>query len=642
MKITNVAVEDFLSIGKTEFCLDGRGLVLVQGLNQDNGSASSNGSGKSSLLDALCWGLYGETARGVPANQVVRNGAKKARVSVTFVTDSGQTCVVQRERSKTKSNLTFHIETPTGSVPLTAGTDKLTQQEITRMLGASYEVFRSAVYIGQEQMPDLPGMTDKRLKELIEEAAGVGVIEAAYAEARAEHKELGGKVELVEAGLAAIEANITRLVAEREDLQAKVTAWNVERNTRIRLADQEAKDIAIEMSNLMAAGSGITAPLPTIKAALAAVEAKIAGFTTAQTEERRLDRELAEANRQRVTADSKAALARSQVQEIEEAIEAIKASEGKMCNHCGEPMSAHGVASALATATARRAKLSGAAAGAAAAAATAAAGVAAAEAALAAHRATMGDPSKLQSQAMTLRAAIRKHEAHETQVLEVQGRLSRQTTVVEAIRAEINPYDTLVIAKRAAVEKTVEERVEAQKGLEVARQALEEAAEVVQVFSPAGVRAQVLDRVTPYLNDRTAAYLSLLSDGALGANWTTLVKTAKGDLKEQFAIEISHPAGEGFAGLSGGEKRKIRLACGMALQDLVASRASKPFLLWVLDECDEALDDAALERLMAILNEKAREKGTVLVISHHSLTDWISQVWTVTKTKGVSALSGHV
>ena len=45
----------------------------------------------------------------------------------------------------------------------------------------------AAVYCGQEAMPDLPGMTDKMLKTLIEEAAGVQELTEAYAIARSMH-----------------------------------------------------------------------------------------------------------------------------------------------------------------------------------------------------------------------------------------------------------------------------------------------------------------------------------------------------------------------------------------------------------------------------------------------------------------------
>lgn len=46
------------------------------------------------------------------------------------------------------------------------------------IVGCSADVFTSAVYAGQERMPDLPSMTDKTLKMLIEEAAGIEVLEA--------------------------------------------------------------------------------------------------------------------------------------------------------------------------------------------------------------------------------------------------------------------------------------------------------------------------------------------------------------------------------------------------------------------------------------------------------------------------------
>lgn len=79
----------------------------------------------------------------------------------------------------------------------------------------------------------------------------------------------------------------------------------------------------------------------------------------------------------------------------------------------------------------------------------------------------------------------------------------------------------------------------------------------------------------------------------------------------------------------------------MALQDLVASRANKPIELFVADEIDHALDASGLERLMAILEEKARTKGTVLTISHNSLSDWIRQVVTIKKEGGYSRMVGE-
>jgi DNA repair exonuclease SbcCD ATPase subunit len=159
------------------------------------------------------------------------------------------------------------------------------------------------------------------------------------------------------------------------------------------------------------------------------------------------------------------------------------------------------------------------------------------------------------------------------------------------------------------------------------------------VFSPTGVRAFLLDEVTPFLNDQTAKYLGTLTDGHITATWTTLVKTAKGELREKFSIEVtSASAGETFKSISGGEKRKVRIACALALQDLVGRRASKPIELFIGDEIDDALDNAGRERLMTILEEKARDRGSVFVISHSDLKDWIRNTITVKKVDGKSTV----
>ena len=77
MDIKSLSIRNCLTIGHAELELDSRGLLLVQGENRDDTSAKSNGAGKSSILDALCWCLFGETARGVSGDDIVNTTAKK-------------------------------------------------------------------------------------------------------------------------------------------------------------------------------------------------------------------------------------------------------------------------------------------------------------------------------------------------------------------------------------------------------------------------------------------------------------------------------------------------------------------------------------------------------------------------------------
>ncbi|UUZ75419.1 ATP-binding protein [Polaromonas sp. P1(28)-13] len=82
MDILSLDIQNCLTIGSASLELDNRGLLLIQGENRDDTSAKSNGAGKSSIVDALCWCLYGETARGVSGDLIVNDTAKKTALSL--------------------------------------------------------------------------------------------------------------------------------------------------------------------------------------------------------------------------------------------------------------------------------------------------------------------------------------------------------------------------------------------------------------------------------------------------------------------------------------------------------------------------------------------------------------------------------
>jgi DNA repair exonuclease SbcCD ATPase subunit len=211
---------------------------------------------------------------------------------------------------------------------------------------------------------------------------------------------------------------------------------------------------------------------------------------------------------------------------------------------------------------------------------------------------------------------------------------------IKAKKAEVNPFTRRAVAAQMALTSAEIAVKGFETDLELETKNVKIAETVAKVFSPAGVRAFLLDEVTPFLNDQTAKYLGTLSDGHITATWTTLIKTAKGELREKFSIEVTNSTGgDTFKGISGGEKRKVRIACALALQDLVARRATKPIELFIGDEIDDALDPAGIERLTVILDEKARERGSVFIISHSDLQCWIRNTITVTKKGEVSTFS---
>lgn len=88
IKIKNIHFTNFLSFEEASFNFDTPGYILVQGNNKNpTDMAKSNGSGKSSLFEAISYALTGETIRG--SNDVSRiNGDNGALVELEFEIDN--------------------------------------------------------------------------------------------------------------------------------------------------------------------------------------------------------------------------------------------------------------------------------------------------------------------------------------------------------------------------------------------------------------------------------------------------------------------------------------------------------------------------------------------------------------------------
>jgi DNA repair exonuclease SbcCD ATPase subunit len=69
IKFKKIEIQNFLSIGDASLIFSNNGYTLVKGINNNKDDlAISNGSGKSSLFEAICWCLTGETIRGIKSD----------------------------------------------------------------------------------------------------------------------------------------------------------------------------------------------------------------------------------------------------------------------------------------------------------------------------------------------------------------------------------------------------------------------------------------------------------------------------------------------------------------------------------------------------------------------------------------------
>lgn len=643
MKFERLAIENFLTIGDAVLDLADKGLVLVQGVNEDDSSATSNGVGKSSIPDALCWACYGTTARDESGDAVVNRTAKKnTKVSVQIRDGSSLYRITRHRKHKEGKNSTvLEVSADNGItwLDLSKGTEKETQEEIVKVMGCSHEVFRAAIYAGQEDMPDIPKMTDKQLKMLIEEAAGVERIEAAYVIARSKHNAALAEQARNQALLDANKQRQEQEAVALETAKDRHREFESLRPARVTEAQKRADDIRAKL--VAQVGTIKTYDKAALEAESGALYAQLAGHKTLTDHAATLQAALSSAEREKAVAASNAEAATKKASAAKSALENAAEELKKPCSECGKPHTAEELETlkdhlrsklnaALVEYRDAVAKL-----------ATATEKAKDADAEHKAYLTTIPDVGETNKRKSEVAVQLMELSRLSSQAASLKKDYDQAVLKVGEVHGEPNPQESAIamIQERQDALKSAQGALET--ALDDSTQLVTITDAVVSVFGPSGVRAHILDTVTPFLNERTAEYLSALSDGNIHATWNTLSETAKGELREKFNVEVTNDKGaDSFKGLSGGEKRKVRLATMLALQDMVAARATKPISIWVGDEIDDALDPAGLERLMGILDRKSRERGTVIVVSHAELRDWIDDVAVVTKRGGFSTVEG--
>lgn len=642
-------INNFLVIGDAEVDLHNCGLTLIEGRNEDDESANSNGAGKSSLVDALCWCLYGVTGRGVSGDAVINKKAKKECVVGVEVWTEGLNCyyIERGRKSKRLGNnlIVQHIIVDGNDVgsgcELTKTTVADTQAVVNDLLGCSYEIFTSSIYAVQEKMPDLPALTDKNLKTLIEEAAGIDKLQRASEIAHAKYQdcvrlttETQGKIENLTSELSNNKKLLDDVVYERETHIRNAT---IERAQQLRYKD-------LLESELKKASALPVEAVEAIEKKKAEIQAKIDEYSSIEAKGAEKQRLAMSAQSHCVMTKKEIEKEKEKIADLNKEINNLEAKIGTHCSECGKVYQAEDLETAkkaIETQIANKTKE-----------------VLkqiedfkkqVAEAKVLAKDAedfkkSMPNATELMSAMNELNERLKKNQDVQFQIDTQKRELQNLKKTIEAteevtVKGE-TPYNKTIKTLEESIAKLEKDKKERESEHEKYAEQQKIAEAVDELYSRKGIRAHILDTVTPFLNERTAFYLNTLSDGEITATWQTLTKTAKGDFKEKFSIDVQSVKGANcFAGLSGGEKRKVRVATSMALQDLVASRAKKPIDLYIADEVDHALDASGLERMMSILEEKAKQFGTALVISHNSLRDWIDNSIVVTKRDGISTVS---
>lgn len=163
---------------------------------------------------------------------------------------------------------------------------------------------------------------------------------------------------------------------------------------------------------------------------------------------------------------------------------------------------------------------------------------------------------------------------------------------------------------------------------------------LVKSFSRNGIQAIIIDNVIEELGKVTNDYLNEFSATPMYVNFITQKKDTKGSWKETLDLEIVTPSGvSSFESLSGGERFRVTFAIRLALNMLQARRMGGETQLLLLDEVSSSLDKDGLDIFAGIV-KKLEKTMKVLVITHDdNLKDYFENIVSVGKLADTSIIT---
>lgn len=220
-------LKNFLSYGDDVPALDFAGMHTLC-------LSGENGHGKSALLDAMTWALWGESRAGKNKHDdLVRLGADEMSVEFTFEMD-GLVYRVLRKRSKRAAGNQWELQQASGEDSwrsLSGNTSGETEKAIQKLLRMSYDTFSNAAYLRQGQADQFVQQTPGKRKEILADILDLSRYDQLEAKARDRAREAGVDAAELERDLNGIDAELqfeeTHQIAlaeakqRLEDLQAQ-------------------------------------------------------------------------------------------------------------------------------------------------------------------------------------------------------------------------------------------------------------------------------------------------------------------------------------------------------------------------------------------------------------------------------------
>ena len=226
-----IIAKNFLSWKELEFDITD-GVTLIDGWNHDDNT--SEGSGKSAVVNALCFGMFGKLPKDAKVDEVIRQGEKSCEINI--ITPD---FTIVRTR---KPNEIFMEHKDRGRIK---GKDaKETQKLIEEELGFSYETFMQTIYFAQNYGKKFITSSQEDKGRILSEVQDLQLFDRARADAQERQRDVRVNIIQVQSGLLSIEKDIVHVKEKITMLKTQSERETFQISQRIRKAEKQVKEYA--------------------------------------------------------------------------------------------------------------------------------------------------------------------------------------------------------------------------------------------------------------------------------------------------------------------------------------------------------------------------------------------------------------
>ena len=254
LKIKNVSAKNFMSVGNNTQAVnfDGCQLTLVLGHNLDmGGDGSRNGTGKTTIINALSYALYGDALTNIRKDNLINKTNGKGMVTTVEFEIQGKQYRI--ERGRRPNILRLFIDGEDALDNEQQGDSRETQKEIEKIIGFPHNMFKHLIALNTYTEPFL-SMKNNDQRDMIEQLLGITDLSRKAEVLKELMREVRDEIKQEEFRINAVEESNKRIEKNIREIESRSKAWESNKDNKLlefgeSIIELEKIDIETELSN---------------------------------------------------------------------------------------------------------------------------------------------------------------------------------------------------------------------------------------------------------------------------------------------------------------------------------------------------------------------------------------------------------